>query len=178
MRLSDSRARQAGPYAGNSRYRHPAPRIAAPTTRHVAPWGVPLRAASRHESKDSVQSATPAAERRRAALGACVGGAYIRPSSCPAGESGSARGLTQDGALLHETPHHERNPVQGAEIAPTATRHRQYAQLAFVSFEYVAREIKVGKRWRRPGSTRQSAGSGRLATSKTAWAPQHPRHSG
>src|ERR1700722_15552909 len=56
------------------------------------------------------------------------------------------RGLTQDGALLLEMPRHEGNSVKSAEIAPSTTRHCQHAQLGFVSFEYVAREIKIGKR--------------------------------
>src|ERR1700678_454745 len=43
-------------------------------------------------------------------------------------------------------PHHEGNSVKSAEIAPATTRHREYAQLGFVTFEYVAREINLGKR--------------------------------
>src|ERR1700733_6064796 len=56
------------------------------------------------------------------------------------------RGFIQDGALLLEMPHHEGNSIESAEVAPSTTRHRQYAQLGFVSFQYVAREIKIGKR--------------------------------
>src|SRR6202034_3079285 len=74
--------------------------------------------------------------------------ADIFAHQAPPGESHARRigGTPQDGALFLEIPHHESNPVNSTEIAPSTPRHRQYTQLGFVSFEYVAREINLGKR--------------------------------